>query len=152
MRSIWFRGVAVTASITLAFAMLLINIAFEIAGSVPDVEGCGFLAGNLVALFALYPLAAGLIAARAAGLLARRFPDAEGEIVRLGSRIGFKGAALYFLIGILNVALGSRFAAASPMMWGLLALYTLLAALAGRLGAALVVAKIRTLAWREGGQ
>lgn len=151
MNSLWFRGVAAAASALLALVMVAINIAFEAAGSVPDVEAFGFLAGHLAALLALYPLAAGVVAARAVRPLARRFPDAEEEVAHLGGRIGFAGAMLYFAVGILNAALRERLGAIPPTGWGLLALYTLLSAQGGRMGAVWMMGRARTVAWREGG-
>jgi hypothetical protein len=145
MRSLWFRGVTLGASVLLALFMLLINVVMQAVGSIPDVEACSFLAGSLVALLALYPLAACLVAARAARALARRFPNEDACIVCCGARIGLTGAALYFLIGVFLMA-----GMPPPLVWGLLLLYTLLAMLGGAFGAFLTIEKMRYIAWRSG--
>lgn len=151
MRVIWFPGITLGAALLLALTMLGLNFAFEAAGSVPDIEGCGFLAGNLLSLLFLYPVAAGVVAGRAALLLVRRFPDAAEEILRVGGRIGFGGAALYFLGGILLAIFRSSASAFPPILWGLLACYTLLSMLGGRAGALLILDRSRVPAWRGGG-
>ena len=66
MRQSTFAGVIGMGSAALAASMVLVNFAFEAAGSVPDLEGCGFLAGSLSSLALIYPLLACLVAGRAA--------------------------------------------------------------------------------------
>src|SRR5579862_327715 len=129
----------VAASAALAVTMLMINIAFEVAGSVPDIDGCGFLAGPLVVLLVLYPLAAGMVGARAAERLLRRFPDARDEVVRMGCRVGIGGAALYFGLGLSGAQMSPHTGTLAPGMWPALALYSVVITLAARQGAQSVI-------------
>jgi hypothetical protein len=121
--------------------MVAVNVAFEAAGSVPDLNACGFLAGNLLALLALYPVAAGVVAARAARVLVRRFPEADEEIVRMGGRAGAIGAGAYFAGGLMTVFANGHGADVPISAWLLLPFYTFLSFVAGRFGASLTVEK-----------
>jgi len=150
MRTLWFRGVALLASGALAVVLWLINCAFQAAGSVPDVEACDFLTGGFIVLLALYPLAAGVVASRASRSLARRFPESEDRITACGGWIGFGGAALYFVANLLIAASRPLSDPFPPVVWGLLALHMLLAALGGWMGALWTLVKLELLAWHGG--
>ncbi len=150
MRSVWFRGVGLSACGMLALAMLLTNYGFEAAGSVPDLDGCGFLAGNLASLAMLYPLLAAAVAARALRLLARRYADDADRIVRCGGRIGAGGALLYFGSGVALTWMRSDAAPMTSVLWPVIGLYTLLCWAGGRLGAQRLVRIRPEFAWREG--
>jgi hypothetical protein len=126
--------------------MLLINFGFEAAGSVPDFEGYGFLAGSLGSLFILYPLAAALLTSRISRSLFQRYSYAPAEIARCGARIGLLGSMLYFAMGL--GAADARNQAAPGALWILLPLYVLSCSLAGRLGAMHGVERFRVPALR----
>src|SRR5258708_24930283 len=102
MRQHAFAGVVAVTAAALSLSMVLVNIAFEAAGSVPDLEGCGFLAGSLVSLAILYPVLAGLFGARAARRLARRGVE-PGVIDRAGAAVGALGSGFYFGLGCFSV-------------------------------------------------
>jgi hypothetical protein len=129
------------AAVALAAAMVAINFGFEAAGSVPDLEACGFLAGNWIVLLGLYPVAAAVVAARVARLLVRRFPEADEDVVRMGGRAGAIGAGAYFGGGILTLLAAGHGTDVPILAWLLLPLYTFSCFLAGRLGASLTVEK-----------
>lgn len=150
MRSLWFQGIVLLGAIALALAMLAVNSAFQAVGSLPDLESCDFLTGGTPLLLVLYPLVAGLVAARAARPLARRFPDEEERILSCGSRIGFGGAALYFIANLLLLAFRPHAETLPPLLCVLLVLFTLLTAGGGRLGAMLALSRMKALAWRGG--
>ena len=146
MRSIWQRGVIATAAVILAVCMLAINIGFELAGSVPDVEGCGFLAGNLLALLFLYPAAAALVAARATGFIAARSSADDEALLRCGGRIGGWGGGIYLalgLVGMLNAPHSSGSLYAASAAWALVIGYLVSAMLGDRLGALFKIQKRR---------
>jgi hypothetical protein len=147
LRNIWFRGVTLGAAALLAVVMLLINFAFEAAGSIPDFENCGFIAGSAVALFVLYPIAAGMIAYKAARALSQRFEAEESNILRCGKRIGLYGSGLYLFGGMCTVLAGPHGASISPAVFLLLVAYTYLCRVAGRIGASIAQQKIATLAF-----
>src|SRR5689334_5105596 len=133
MRRYSHVGVIATASAALTLSMVLVNIAFEAAGSVPDMEGCGFLAGSLLSLALLYPLLAGVCAARAARTLMGRGAD-QDTVTRSGAAIGACGSGLYFGFGTLTVMRSSQGSFVSPNVWALAAVFVLACAWAGRIG------------------
>jgi hypothetical protein len=147
LRNIWFRGVTLGAAALLAGVMLLINFAFEAAGSIPDFENCGFIAGSAVVLFALYPTAAGLIAYKAARILSHRFANQENKILRIGKRIGFYGSGFYLFAGMCTVLAGPRSVSVTPAVFLLLVAYTYLCRVAGGIGASIAQYKAATLAF-----
>jgi hypothetical protein len=141
VRLFWFRGVTAAAAAVLAVSMVALNVAFETAGSISDLGPCGFLAGNLLALLALYPIAAAVVTGRAARVLARRFPEADEEIVRMGGRAGTLGAVAYFAGGLMTLLTTGRASETPLTVAFVLPLYTFLCYLAGRFGASLTVEK-----------
>lgn len=139
MRKIWFLIAAAGGAGLLALAMLLVNIGFELAGSLPDIDACGFLAGDLAALGIFYPLCAALIAMRIAVGLRRRYPDCERAILRCGVRIGLGGSALYLGVG-LAAALAAPHGERIPIAaWYVVAIYSALIVGAARGGAWLAI-------------
>jgi hypothetical protein len=145
LRKTWLRGATAAASGLLALVMLCINVGFEGAGSVPDIENCGFLAGSLTLLALLYPLAAGLVALRACGTLLRLAPAAFPFAPRLGGRIGALGSFLYLGPGLLAVATGPYGASLSPAAWLLVPVYVGLCAAAGRVGGVMAQSRAAAL-------
>src|SRR5436189_2582559 len=99
MRAVWFRGFVLGAAASLALIMLFLNFAFEAAGSTPDAESCGFLAGNLLSLALLYPAAAAFVSFRFSRTLLRRVPQDGQAILRAGGAVGLIGALIYFILG-----------------------------------------------------
>ena len=148
VRTFWFRGMLVAASAALALTLLVINVAFEVAGSVPDIDGCGFLAGPLLVLFLLYPLVSMLIGMRAAQRLIRRFPEASDEVVRVCGCAGLAGAAVYFGLGLIGALTRPYGGPVALSAWPVVALYTTVITVAARHGALSVVETVhkRTLA------
>jgi hypothetical protein len=136
MRSYAFASVVAGWSAALALSMVLVNFAFEAAGSVPDIEGCGFLAGSLLSLALIYPLMACAFGARLARILARKRVPAS-SIVRAGAALGALGSGLYFGAGSFAVLTGPHGTAVSSNLWALDAGFVLACALAGKLGASL---------------
>jgi hypothetical protein len=134
MRQTTLWGVIVTCAAALSVSMMLVNFAFEAAGSVPDLEGCGFLAGSLSSLALIYPLLAAFVAARAARPLVARGADGD-TVARAGAALGALGSGLYFGVGTLSVLRGSQGASVSPNLWVLAAGFVLACAWAGKLGA-----------------
>ena len=94
MRSVW--GVFV-GSVVFALLMQIMNCLFEAAGSVPDLEGCGFLAGGLGILAVAYPALSFLVAYK---VTRRRLNLWEQAHTRDGGLTGAFGAALYLGLGI----------------------------------------------------
>lgn len=150
MRTVWFRGGAMAGAGLLAVVMLLINYAFEAAGSVPDLEGCGFLAGSLASLAVLYPLAAAAVAGWTLRPLARRFAIDPSRVVRYGGRIGAAGALTYFVAG-LGLAGGRSSSPLSLAVWPAMGAFTLLCWMGGRLGAFRVLRAEAAVSLQEGG-
>lgn len=135
MRPYAFAGVIAANAAALALSMVLVNVAFEVAGSVPDVEGCGFLAGNLISLALIYPLLAGAVGARIGRSLSRKDADRD-SILRSGAAATALGSILYFGAGCASVMRGPQGAIVSPNLWALAALFVLVCAWAGKVGAA----------------
>ena len=150
MQVLWFRCLVWTAAASLSLAMLAVNYGFEAAGSVPDVETCGFLAGNTLSLLIVYPLVAALVAGRAVRFIASRFTDRLPELAGNGRIIGLLGSSFYFACGV-TVAIG-RFGANAvpPGIWCLIALYIALCAAGGWWAAVRALPRDDELAWRTG--
>jgi hypothetical protein len=129
------RAVTIAAALLFSATMLALNIGFEIAGSVPDVDGCGFLAGSLLALLLLYPLVAAFISARATDVLIRRGVFDEARLLRCGGRIGGWGAGTYFLLGIYGVLATPHSPGVTFAGWALGAFYTCASFAGARAGA-----------------
>src|SRR5687767_14997029 len=96
MRSVW--GIP-AAALALAGLMQVVNCLFEAAGSVPDLEGCGYLAGGLLAHAALYPMLAALIGFHWTRRIRLRSLEFDSAGVNSGL-IGAVGAALYLGAGM----------------------------------------------------
>jgi hypothetical protein len=124
-----------------ALAMVVINLAFEAVGSVPDIEGCGFIAGTTSGLILLYPLASLLISGLAVRTL---LPRSQYEIAapRFGAKIGLGGAAFYLLTGTLLAS--TRFANGIPAtLFVLIPIYLAITTVAGAIGAAYAAFKLQ---------
>lgn len=134
MRRYAFAGVIAANAAGLALAMVLVNFAFEAAGSVPDLEGCGFLAGSLLSLAFIYPLVAVAMGARTARSLTRRGVESD-VIARAGAAVGALGAGFYFGLGCYSVMRGPHGAAVSPNLWALAAVFVLGCSVGGKIGA-----------------
>src|SRR5258708_10171221 len=101
MTSIPFRLTIIAGATALTIALFGLNLAFEAAGSIPDIEGCGFLAGSIPALMVLFPAVSWLIA-YSMNSAAQRYLIGKLTGVRVcGTCIGFLGAAAYFGLGLL---------------------------------------------------
>ena len=147
MRSAW--GL-LAGALVLAFLMQLINCLFEAAGSVPDLEGCGFLAGGLGTLAVAYPTLAGMTAYRASrGNLLPRDRNISTPI--WGGFIGAGGASLYFGAGFLLAFFRGHYGAISTpaVLWSMG--YVALCWAGGWAGAAYAQNTERPLAWRDTG-
>lgn len=146
MRSIW---AVLVGSIGLAVLMQLTNYGFEAAGSVPDLEGCGFLAGGLGTLATVYPLLAALTAARIVCRMGSMNSDERLHIV--GAAAGLIGSTLYFSIGfILALGRGHYEALSLPVAcWSLC--FVLLCCAGGCMGAIRARNGMRFLYWRDSG-
>lgn len=150
MRHLWLRGVAVAWAALLALSMLVLNHAFEAAGSVPDVEGCGFVAGSLASLLLLYPLLAAIIARSAVVWAGCRWTLDPACAVRLGSFVALAGCGAYFGLGLLLTSRGSQISTPSALI-GWLALYVLLCVAAARWGALQGLRRVQQAALRADG-
>ena len=145
-----FRGVACLGAAIVSLAFLAINVGFEAAGSVPDVETCGFLAGNSLALALLYPLAAALISLRATRSLVSRGRANRADTRRVGGFIGLVGAAIYLGAGVAGAFARSGPSAVPPGTWILIASYLALCAFGGLAGALRAAGPARDFALESG--
>ena len=129
--------------------MLAINVAFEVAGSVPDIDGCGFLAGSLAVLLLLYPAISATVASRAVRFLNSRARLEEDRLLRMGGRIGGFGAFLYFGLGFAEVLWAPHSRGISAGGWAAAAAFTSVSFLGGRLGALVAILRTARLASQE---
>jgi hypothetical protein len=148
MEQFWNRSITGLTIAVTALAMLAINSAFEAAGSIPDFENCGFLAGNLAALALLYPVITALIASKTVRLtyIFDRTSDSH-RLLRLARGTGF-GAALYFAAGLAFTVGSSGRMVPIPVCLICVA-YVLLSFVGGWVGAAMGARTTRRLAWNE---
>ncbi len=102
-----FRATTAFSSGILALGMLLTNLVFEALGSVSDFENCGFLAGNVFALFVIYPLISLVIARRTTGRIVLR-QNGVAPYSYMGKVIGFAGSLMYFAPGVANLVIEGR--------------------------------------------
>ena len=94
MRSLW---AVLAGSLVVALLMQTTNCVFEAAGSVPDLEGCGFFAGGLGLLAIIYPTLSALVAHQ----FGRRPVNLwNGNNPSVGGIMGGLGASIYLGIGI----------------------------------------------------
>jgi hypothetical protein len=131
--------------------MLAVNVGFELAGSVPDIAGCGFLAGSLLVLLLLYPALSAALSFRAIRFLIGRARLDEQKLLRVGGRIGGWGAFLYFGLGIADLVLAPHARGVSAGGWAAAAVYIGLSFLGGRLGALLAILRFARVPARETG-
>ncbi len=150
MHDLWFRCTGWLAAAILSLAMLAVNYGFEVAGSIPEVPTCGFLAGHSLGLLIVYPLIAALVAGRACQFIARRFPDRNHDLPATGRNIAFLGSMLYFACGV-TMAIG-RFGAQSVpfVIWALIVAYVFLCTTGGWYAGARALLREAELAWRTG--
>ena len=135
MRSFWFRCLGCIGALTLSLAMLAVNYAFEAAGSIPDFEACGFLAGSSFGLMIVYPLTAAVLSHWLTAVLLRAFPERRSSLPRLGRDAAFAGSTFYLALGM-AVSVGRHGILSIPLqVFALSALYVMLAGMAGWLGA-----------------
>ena len=146
MRSVW--GI-LAASLALAGLMQVTNCLFEAAGSVPDLEGCGYLAGGLLAHAVFFPALAALIGFLWTRRISLRSQDLDSAADC--GRIGALGATLYLSAGMALAVIRGQNEAIPPAvaLWSLA--YVTLCFGGGRLGAALARNYARSLAWRDAG-
>jgi hypothetical protein len=145
------RAVTFFSAILVSLTMLAVNLAFELAGSVPDIDGCGFLAGSLVVLLLLYPVISATIASRAARFVMSRTQMGEDRLLRFGGRVGGFGAFLYFGLGFAEVLWASHSRGISASGWAAAAVFTGVSFLGGRLGALVAILRTTRLASQETG-
>jgi hypothetical protein len=137
MRSI---SSVLSGSAALTVLMQLANWFFEAVGSVPDIEGCGFLAGGLGILAVIYP---GLAAAVTYGLSRSRPNPCESPI--RCALAGVLGAGAYLIVGIVLAVSREHYGALSLPALAWAAAYVALAgvgALAGSKSASLYGARL----------
>jgi hypothetical protein len=139
MRSKW---IVLAGSVVLAFLMVLLNVLFEVAGSVPDLPGCGFLAGGLGVLALLYPA----LACTTTYHFYRRF---SFDSLARGGFLGAFGAAIYLGAGIGIALFRGRYEIASSNLSIWVVLYILLSFAGGFFGAVCARNACRRLAWVE---
>jgi len=137
MQRIVIHGVNAAAALLVACAMLLVNYAFEAAGSVPDFPACGFMAGSIWALLALYPSVAGAVMCYVAVPILRRQGAAPGVILRSALAASGAGALIYFGGAAILLGLQGRLGAAPARAWCIAALCIPLTAVGGAAGALL---------------
>jgi hypothetical protein len=135
------------ASVAIAVAMLFVNCAFEAAGSIPDYNNCGFLAGNLVALSIIFPILCALVVSRTVRYRAGCEPASEITRIRRSARAAGCGAALYFAGGIVFSA---AFAGGLPPLpvWLICGAYIGLGWIGGWIGATMGTRALRRMIWR----
>ena len=124
----------VLGSIIFSAMMQLANCAFETVGSVPDLEGCGFLAGGLGSLVVMYPM----LSALNASYLVRRGPmwDQVGTSAAvLGALTGLCGSIIYLAIGFSLALTRGFYEAFSPLSVAWSVSFIALSVIGGALGA-----------------
>jgi hypothetical protein len=136
------RAVTCSAAVLLSLAMLAVNLAFELAGSVPDIEGCGFVAGSLLVLLLLYPALSAALSSHAVRFLIVRARFSEEALLRAGGRIGAWGALLYFALGFAEVLWAPHSRGVSSGGWAAAAIFTVASFLGGRLGALIAILRV----------
>ena len=144
MRSFWLGCLTASASLAVAATLLAINSAFEVAGSIPDVEQCGFLAGNLGSLLFIYPIACVLIGRKAAGFGMSRWPDESEEIIRGLTFAGWVGGSLYFGAGVSRIAARTPVWELPAVVWIAMGAYVALCGLGMRVGTLMCLASRRS--------
>ena len=95
MISIWRRISTGITILSISVAMLLVNLAFETAGSVPDFPEFGFLAGSLSVLYFIYPAIVFFIVSL------YKTKNSLASIRQCGF-LGFSGSVVYVLTGVVN--------------------------------------------------
>src|SRR5260221_14459581 len=101
MTSFPFRLTLIAGAAALTIALFGLNLAFEVAGSIPDIEGCGFLAGSIPALMLLFPAVSWFIAYSLNAAVQRHL---RGKLTRervCGTCMGILGASTYFGIALI---------------------------------------------------
>ena len=118
-----------SGSAALTILMQLANWFFEAVGSVPDIEGCGFLAGGLGILAIIYP---GLAAAVTYGFSRNRPNRCESPV--LCATVGVFGAGAYLIIGIVLAVSRDHYGALSLPALAWTAAYISLAGIGALVG------------------
>ena len=132
MRSVEKLGKFCGGIAAVVLLMQLANSGLEAAGSVPDLEGCAFLAGSLPALAVIYFAISVLTGYRLSRFLVLRCEQG----IRYSTASCAVGAAVYLLNGILvTMSREGAHVAASVWSWALTYLFFCIAG--GRLGAVL---------------
>jgi hypothetical protein len=149
MTSTWIRACVAAGATALAILLLGINQAFEAAGSIPDIEGCGFLAGSIPALALLYPVAAGIIARSLSRRLHKRFPMRILRTRLFGAITGLCGACIYLGLGLLLSFTRPVSSPISPEALVISVFLMLLCAAGGYIGARRSALITSELAWRR---
>ena len=148
MTSIQRRASILIGASVMVVALLGLNMAFEVAGSIPDIEGCGFLAGSIPALLILFPgIAASLVYS------INRFLHRRYTIVPCSLSLGFftacLGGCVYLGCGLILSALNPS-GTIQIVGIGICVLLAVLCGLGGYLGAMRSEMIAASPAWRHG--
>jgi hypothetical protein len=144
-----FLGVA-AGSLVLAVLLQIANCVFEAAGSVPDIEGCGFLAGGIAASAIVFPAITLLLVTR----MIRHFPGdlpARSRSPIFGAAAGLAGSGLYLSGGMLLALYRGQYDAFSAIMAVWSAFLIAVCGMSGWLGGLLADLSEQILAWRDSG-
>ncbi|MGC8667476.1 MAG: hypothetical protein ACP5VE_05115 [Chthonomonadales bacterium] len=134
MQRFYVYAVHVASTLLVACSMLLINYAFEAAGSVPDLPMCGFMAGNIWALMGLYPAAACALTCYGTVPALRRRRVPEAVVLRCAWTAAATGSFVYFAGAAFLLGLQGRLEAAPAMAWLISAFCIPITALGGIAG------------------
>ncbi len=100
MTSVPFRLTLFAGAAALTFALFVLNLAFEAAGSIPDIEGCGYLAGSIPALMVLFPAVSWFITYSTNAVVQRRLNANLPRVRVCGTCMGILGAMAYVGMGV----------------------------------------------------
>jgi hypothetical protein len=126
-----------------AFAMVIVNFLYMVAGNIPEYEGCVFLNGNSGSFLLFFPLAAFIVSSIHTHFAIRNNPDKKDMILRSMRQGALTGAAIYFVIG--SCCAGESFIAYSGDLCVLMTIYTLLMMVFAQFGSMFAIQKAMRL-------
>jgi hypothetical protein len=133
----------------LAIFLQAANCLFEAAGSVPDIEGCGFLAGGFTLSAVTFTTLAILVTKNLCRLLPQ--PGRAVGRRREGVAMGLTGAALYMSGGIVLAFARGHVEALVPVVGAWSTLLIAFCGAGGWIGGILAETANGPVAWRDSG-
>ena len=136
-------GMLASAAFFTAFAMVIVNFLYMVAGNIPEYEGCVFLNGSSGSFLLFFPLAAFIVSSIHTHYAIRNSPDKKDMILRSMRHGALTGAAIYFVIGV--CCAGDSFIAYSGDLCFMMTIYTLLMMVFAQFGAMFAIQKAMRL-------